>query len=236
MDKYQLFAASLIRYYFVIDTNQITTSHSKIEKEIIDLKQDENYNIVKYYLLFEPDFVESIAINGKKYNKLMEIPDYHPLLAVPVDFNNKAKELIISLKSKATEDIKVGLNYIEADKKVFDAKEADRIRRETAAKAQIKIATGTDLVNVYFQPCSNEYAKTTIELYSSHNGTMLLGKFTVEEGMFFKAITGLAFGRYEIKVSQFDKNNKELFTSDPIPFELKAPSFHNGNGRHTVII
>ena len=235
MDKYQLFASKYIRYYFVEDSTIKPKDHYMvIEGESIDLKQAENYNIVKYTLLFEPAFVSSISVNGKKYKDLVEIPDYHGLIAVPIDFTKRAEELVIELKSKATDDIHVKLNYVEADKKIFDAKEADRIRRETADKAQIKIATGTDLVNIYFQPCCDAYQSTTIELYSTSNGRMLLGKFKVDEGMFFKAITGLAFGHYEIKLAQFDKNGKELFISDPLPFELKAPSFGGGNGRHTV--
>ena len=86
------------------------------------------------------------------------------------------------------------------------------------------------LVNVYFQPCTDECAKTVIELYSQG---MLLGKFNVEEGLFFKSITGLAYGSYEIKVIQYDKNGKELFASDPYPFKLSTPNY---GGKHTVII
>lgn len=49
----------------------------------------------------------------------------------------------------------------------------------------------------------------------------LLGKFKVEEGMYFKAITGLAKGVYGIKLTEFDNNNKSLFSSDVMFFVLR---------------
>ena len=49
----------------------------------------------------------------------------------------------------------------------------------------------------------------------------LMGKFKVEEGMFFKAITGLANGVYGIKLTQFDSNNRPLFSSDVMFFVIR---------------
>jgi hypothetical protein len=41
-----------------------------------------------------------------------------------------------------------------------------------------------------------------------------MAKFTIEEGVYFKSITGLAFGAYGFKLSQFSKDDDLLFTSD----------------------
>ena len=102
--------------------------------------------------------------------------------------------------------------------------------------AQIKIATGNDLVNVYFSPANDNYASAKIELYTAkgnfepHHGSVihegwkpkllggsverLIAKYSVEEGMFFKAITGLAHGVYGLKLIEYDSNNKVIVESD----------------------
>ena len=49
----------------------------------------------------------------------------------------------------------------------------------------------------------------------------LLGKFKVEDGMFFKAITGLANGVYGVKITEFDKSEKPLFSSDVMFFVIR---------------
>lgn len=49
----------------------------------------------------------------------------------------------------------------------------------------------------------------------------LLGKFKIEDGMFFKAITGLANGVYGVKITEFDKSEKPLFSSDVMFFVIR---------------
>lgn len=256
MDKYQEFVLKQIKYYFVKDLDlKPTDTYSVSEDGVINLKQDENYNIVKYNILFEPKFVSAIKIGGKTYKDLVEIPEFRPLIAVPVDFSKKQEELVILLKNNALDGVPVKLNYIDADRKAFDDKEADRIRRETAQKAEIRLSTGADLVNIYFKPVSDDYKTAKIELYTAignyekhsnaprpngfgvaprYDGPIvitkklisatvdqLIGKFNVDEGMFFKAITGLARGAYGIKLYEYDSKGKVLVESDILFFDIQ---------------
>ena len=118
------------------------------------------------------------------------------------------------------------------------------------AKAKITVSTGTDLVNIYFQPCCANCGKTEIELwiakgeYAPHHGScvtfytpkltggtpeQMIAKFSVEEGFLFKAINGLANGVYAYRVRQFSKDNEMLFESDYQFFDIRP----QGSGRPT---
>ena len=63
-------------------------------------------------------------------------------------------------------------------------------------------------------------------------------KTTVENGIFFKSITGLAYGRYAYIVKQFDKSNSLLVETGYIEFEIKKPptvrNFHRGIGFNVI--
>ena len=57
-------------------------------------------------------------------------------------------------------------------------------------------------------------------------------KATVENGIFFKSITGLAYGRYAYVVKQFDKENNLLIETDHIEFYIRPkqqPIVEQGN-------
>ena len=96
--------------------------------------------------------------------------------------------------------------------------------------AKISHSTGNDLVNIYFQPCCDEYERTEITLYK--DGQML-AKYKVDDDVFFKAITGLAYGTYEYVVKQFGANNKLLLETNKIKFTLSRPNY---GGKPVVVI
>ena len=100
------------------------------------------------------------------------------------------------------------------------------------AAAAIKCSTGADLVNIYFQPCNNDYARTEIVLYRDDQ---MLAKYKVDEECFFKAITGLAYGTYKFILKQYDKDNNIILESDKIAFTIKSATAHI-QGKHTVYI
>lgn len=212
------------------------------------IQQDENYNIKKHNILISGFSISSVEIDGKKSDKI-DTPklcylDDKVNLAV-VDFDNKAKEITFNFANNIAEPLTLKLKFIESDHASFDAKEAESNRQNLMAAANIKLATGADLVNVYFQPVTDNYSHTVIELYLAQGnfekqhisygiaanmtppkllgGTIesLLGKFKVEDGMFFKAITGLAKGVYGVKLTEFDNNNTPLFSSDVMFFVLR---------------
>lgn len=94
---------------------------------------------------------------------------------------------------------------------------------------------GNDLVNIYFQPCREDYSRTEITLYKvDKNEKFMLSKYKVDEEVFFKSITGLAYGKYAYKVRQYTKKNDIIFETNYIEFNLSAPYY--GDGRNTVVI
>lgn len=196
----------------------------------IIIPQDENYNITKYVVRFNKgiEIVKKVLLGDNEYNVSkvnIDVPvdnEYNVSkvnIDVPVDFNNKMKEM--ELYFNAIDPIKIPIEYKEVDKKVYDAKvEKERIAG-LIAEANIKVSTGTDLVNIYFKPVTAEYERTEISLYDQ--GSNLLGNFKVDEGMYFKSITGLAYGKYYVKLIQYAKGDKEIFSSDKIEFVITRP-------------
>ncbi len=83
-------------------------------------------------------------------------------------------------------------------------------------------STGNDLVNIYFQPCCDEYERTEITLYKDNQ---MLTKYKVDDGVFFKSISGLAYGNYEYIVKQFGKNDKLLLETGKIRFSISRPNY-----------
>ena len=89
-------------------------------------------------------------------------------------------------------------------------------------KANIKVSTGADLVNIYFQPCSDDYLRTEIVLYKDG---LMLAKYKVDEETFFKSISGLAYGKYEFILKQFDDKGNIILETDKISFSLLSVVF-----------
>lgn len=216
------------------------------ENDEFVVQQDENYKIKKHNILISGFSISSVEIDGKKCDKIDSLKlcylDDKVNLAV-VDFDNKANEITLNFANNLAEPLTLKLKFIESDHASFDAKEAESNRQNLMAAANIKLATGADLVNVYFKPVTDNYGHTVIELYlakgnfEEHHGSVvhddwkpkllsgtiesLLGKFKVEDGMFFKAITGLANGVYGVKITEFDKSEKPLFSSDIMFFVIR---------------
>ena len=239
MDKYQVFALKNAGYAVYKNENcdgksRVDPSKSDWDSILLNdnsivIKQDEDYNITKYYLKFK-NTVSKAIFDGMEYKTLSQNS-----IIIPLDFNAKVNEITIEFNG-VVDPITIPIKFIDADKHAFDEKVKAAREKEFETKAQIKIATGVDLVNVYFQPCDDSCEKTIIELwtaegiFNSNNyrfqpligGTpkQLLGKFKVEEGMFFKSITGLAKGVYGIRVNQYSKNEEKLFTSEYKYFKL----------------
>lgn len=90
---------------------------------------------------------------------------------------------------------------------------------ELIEKANIKISTGIDLINIYFQASSDNYKRSEISLYNSEKQFMC--KYYVNEESFFISITGLAFGIYFFEFSQYDTKENILFITEKKKFVIK---------------
>ena len=208
----------------------------------IIVKQDDNYNITKYFIRFQPT-IDKAIVNGKDYVPQMIGTSSYLSVVIPVDFENPIKEIILSFNG-VIEPMTIPVEFVAADRKIFDDKMEKERQTNLAQLACIKVSTSDDLVNIYFQPCSDNYKKTIIELYLA-SGTyskiasgaypinfvfhpqllsatpvQMIVKFKVEDGMMFKSITGLAKGAYGFKLAQYDNKGNLLFKTDYQYFQI----------------
>lgn len=242
MDKYQEFLLKdCLGQYFIFyrccplsdESKGSKTEYGKFDKETdtFTLTQDEDINIVEYVLTIligdklatkVLEDVNVFADNAWKKVELLPYSQQFSAYKVIINFNNRIEKIRLSFKNDLADDYILNLKYVEADKEKYFAKQAQQKKDDLFKTANIKHSTGNDLVNIYFQPCCDEYERTEITLFK--DGQML-AKYKVDDGVFFKSISGLAYGEYEYVVKQFGKDNKVLLETDKIKFSIIAPNY-----------
>lgn len=212
------------------------------DNDTFTITQDDDINLVEYSLIIweKIDFIENVYIwKNKQWEKVANTEieltnstgkESFPCYRIDVDFRNRIDKLRFTFKGELADDYILKLQYVEADKEAYYAEQAKTARENLIKTAAIKHSTGNDLVNIYFQPCCDEYQRTEISLY--HDGQML-AKYKVEDGAYFKSIGGLAYGTYEYIVKQFGKNDKLLLETEKIKFSISRPNY---GGEHIVVI
>lgn len=233
--------------------------------DAIEVVQNEDYHKTKYTILILAKTVSGIAAfrNGK-WEEIQPVKDdefareHQGVLQfkIPLDFEDRLSKIRLSFKNALADDLEIAVNYKEADKVAFDAKTDKEKIDKLVAAMEIKTATGGSVINVYFKPATPEFQSCQVELYttvrpdgnqkgmlpetfSSYGpgwNVMLMGKYKVQEGVFFQSFPGLAYGIYALKVTQFDKTGKEIITSPFILVSLSRPKTPQGDGRCTVYI
>lgn len=246
MDKYQKYLLSFYggqlykifyRAYPIeqeMQGSSIQYVFSNEKEDNITIIQDEDIEKTKYVLLLraEADYGKevlsgvSVFVN-KKWEKVKKEENIFKII---VDFNNRVEKIKLSFVNNLADDYVFNVKYQEADKEKYFAKKEQERKDLLLKTANIKIATGIDLVNIYFQPCCAKYFRTEIVLYKDN---IMLSKYKVNEEEFFKSISGLAFGKYEIVLKQFDKNGEILLEADKISFSINAPNY---GGKPTIVI
>ena len=207
----------------------------------ITIKQDEDIKKTIYVLVLmgggSSDRYElfsdvSIYKNGmwEKVEKVYYKNKIKQAYRFIVDFNDRIEKIKLSFLNNLADDYIISVCYQEADKEKYYAKKEQERKENLLKTANIKVSTGVDLVNIYFQPCCDEYARTEIALYKEN---MLLAKYKVDKETFFKSIGGLAFGKYEFVLKQLDKDNNIILETQKIAFSISAPNY---GGKPTVWI
>ena len=207
----------------------------------ITIKQDEDINKTIYVLVLmgggssdRYELLSNVSIykNGtwEKIEKIYYKNKIKQAYRVVIDFNDRIEKIKLSFVNNLADDYIISVYYQEADKEKYYAKKEQERKDNLFATANIKVSTGVDLVNIYFQPCCDEYARTEIALYKEN---MLLAKYKVDEETFFKSIGGLAYGKYEFTLKQFDKEDNTILETEKISFSISAPNY---GGKPTVWI
>ena len=205
-----------------------------IESDSFTIKQDEDINLLEYALVLvnKIDIFSNIAIckNDVWTNIALTMENKVPTYKIIVNFNDRIEKIKFEFKNQLADEYIISICYQEADKEKYYAKKEQERKDNLFTTANIKVSTGVDLVNIYFQPCCDEYARTEIALYKEN---MLLAKYKVDEETFFKSIGGLAFGKYEFVLKQLDKDNNIILETQKIAFSISAPNY---GGKPTVWI
>ena len=210
------------------------------DTDMYKLIQEEDIFSTQYEFTVKANFnIESceFCINGEWHTA--ERKEGNFLLVL--DFNSRTEKIKLSFTDNIADDYIFSVQYVEADKDLYYQKQAESTRNAYIEAAQIKHSTGTDLLNIYFQPCCTECGKTEIELWiakgkrENRHGMIayvprliggepeqMIAKFSVEEGFLFKSINGLANGAYAYRVRQYSKSEELLFESDFQIFEIRS--------------
>lgn len=225
MDKYQKYLMEENEFTFIGGSDE---DRNVWNNETFVFNQDSDIMLKGYCLNIDNKTIQSVyAITGSNESLLCS-EDFDTLqskLVIPIDFDDKIDKIRIVFKNNLADDLIVPFVYNDADKAEYYARKEQERKDDLIKIVNVTVATGDSLVNIYFQSCSEEYAKTDIVLYKDN---MMLAKYNVDEGMFFKSINGLAYGKYSFILRQYDNScnvlvevNKEFVICKPIPKHLE---------------
>ena len=238
MDKYQQYIIKDLN----IRTNIARQIESKTCKEYdcasgaiaftfydnkIHITQNSNYHVHEYELVIKHPTIDEVWVTKKnKKIKGKAVDEY--TRTIIIDFDEKSPFLFVSFKDKLTDPIKLPIEYTDANKKEWDEKVRKEKADELAKIVNVKFITGDSLVDVLFKPISKEYHHAIATLYFScedehRNASLqLMGDFKSENGMYYIPICNIGYGKFVATLSQFDKNNKLIYESEKLNFEIRS--------------
>ena len=205
--------------------------------DVFTLTQDEDIFSTKYtFVLRANTNIEtcSFYVNGEWHSANQKGTSF----CIELDFENRVEKVKLTFADNIVDDYIFSIQYVEADKDLYYQKQEAERKANMLQSAQIKHSTGTDLINIYFQPCCSDYEYTEILLYIPQDHVTVGGpygpvkkpsswqmfkKCKVPAEDFYKSITGLAYGTYAYVIKQFDKKDTLLLETEYIEFSLKAP-------------
>lgn len=251
MDKYQKFMLKNVE--LILEQTQKKPERAQIlSNDVLDIKQDDDITITKSTLSVRGLFISNIfAVKGEQQaaqsfeveednRRNISFKKYN----ISLDFDDKLDHVLIEFEKNYADPYKLTINFIDSDKEAYYSKIEYEKKKKLMEKMAVEFRTGDSIVNIYFQPCCENYKSSVIELYtangkwSEHPSVMgrnevfrprllsgtpntFMGKFKVEEGMFFKSITGLAKGAYCFILSQLSDGGEILLKTDYIYFAIQ---------------
>ncbi len=224
MNKYQEFAIKLLKISLnEIEGSNVPASLEWDSKKII-IEQNENYCLTDYEILLHHVCFEKVEylLNSKMINAEKINEDTFKII---LSFESKIENIKIYFVNNLIDPVVIPVEFIDADKQKYDDKIAAENKMNLDKLAKVKVTTGDSLINITFQPVSNQYSYSKVELYT--NEKQLMGKFKTDEDMFFKSITGLAYGVYYTRLVQYNKKDEELYLSDYILVMISKPNYYN---------
>jgi hypothetical protein len=238
MDKYQQIILTRNTWFYFKETESSPDGRDlePWPADSILIKQNPDYHITRYCL--SAIFVTPLSVFVKKKGEWTEVPSFmdHALphadtfayrANIAIDFDDRVEQIKFVFQNGIADDFIADVHYQEADKEAFDEKKQQEDTEALIRSMGVRVTTGESLINVMFSEASSDVAKTIVTLYMRDNqdNRSLMGTFPVEQGMLFKSISGLAFGRYSIKVAQVDAKDQFIAASDYVDVELRQPNY-----------
>lgn len=242
MDKYQkvLLETEKTSVFFTCTSKKnslVLNGGFNYDADIYTLTQEEDIFSTKYEFVVKTNpNIETCTflVNGEWQSASRKGSAF----SVELDFENRVEKVKLTFADNIVDDYIFSIQYVEADKDLYYQKQEAERKANMLQSAQIKHSTGTDLINIYFQPSCSDYEYTEILLYIPQDYVTVGGpygpvkkpsswqmfkKCKVPAEDFYKSINGLAYGTYAYVIKQFDKKDNLLLETEYIEFSLKAP-------------
>ena len=132
--------------------------------DILVLTQDEDIFSTKYTLILRENLnIETCTFfaNGEWRSASRKGTAF----SVELDFENRIEKVELTFADNIVDDYTFSVQYVEADKDLYYQKQEAERKANMLQSAQIKHSTGTDLINIYFQPCCSDYEYTKESQY-----------------------------------------------------------------------
>ena len=174
--------------------------------------------------------VEKIVVSYKNGIKTFEtqksIFKNVDVCVINFDFRNLINKLELHFNFDVVEPLVINIVT-----KIFEPVQVDN-KEEFLKQLKFSHSCGQDLITIKFQNCNDDVCITKISLYDDNK--QIMGVFKVDEGMFYKSITNLAYNKYFYKIAQYNKDNNLIVESDFVEFQIMPPYY--GAGKNRVII
>lgn len=220
--------------------NTTTCGTFNSELDSFNITQVDDITKTQYVLIIDLNNTEANpfeVVSVRKNNQWIEIPFASNQYKIIADFDDRIDAIKFSFVNKIADDYILNVTYTEADKEQYYAKLEQERKDKLLTTAEIKVSTGADLVNIYFQPCCDEYDHTEIKLFvpkdyvttgghdqKKPSDWSIIKKRDVPTEDFYQSINGLAYGKYAFILKQFDKNNQLLLETNYIEFLIMKPN------------
>ena len=193
MDKYQINLLNRGTFSFESELGE-----EKIEVgESLTLYQNENYKVGNYRIVINNSSIDSVVYSGTKHRAK------DGAVIVAFDFNNVEKELIISFKNGLADDCSMPVSAVFADKGAFDAKVEKENQKQLIASIALTASTGPALINVFWKKANSSVNKCVIKVQYQADSNVGYLVFNKEVDGEYLSLTGLAYGKYIIKVEEY---------------------------------
>ena len=156
-----------------------------------------------------------------------------------IDFAHGIGGVRIVFRNGLADDLTVPVDCVAADAGAYYAKQREHEKAQTAERVALRCATGANLVNVYFQPGSDEfhYAEVTFYVPNKTQRVTVGGPYGPEskiqvlswmriavrraaEGDWFLSLGGLAPGMYAYILRQYDRFGGLIYESEMKEFKI----------------